>query len=322
MTRAIVLAALLVPAIAHADEWQTKARGALKIERHDDLVWPLTAACDKGDDQQQRQCRIVRDRKREALNGATLWMTGDADAVQAAAWNAQKKSVAVTLHGCVTCAGVDVDGKSWVVVGGAGARLDGGKARGGTLYDNAKPFADEAAAAAWRKVLASARFEVLVKIPAKPRIQLGGKDALAVDIVAWRIVNACDGSIVLSSVPSGNGEPDKRECRTPAGSGGATVPNAPAQPEAIPDELSPRMVQNAMRPVVTAARQCASRMKVSGRARLELVINADGSIAKHEQTGDFVGTPMAKCIDDAVRAAVFPRSKKPTTKVGYPIALQ
>jgi hypothetical protein len=232
----------------------------------------------------------------------------------------------VTVNGCVHCAGVDVDGKTWRIVGGAGARLDGGKLRGGTLYDNAKPFADEAAAAAWLKTLVGARFELLVK--AGKRSQIGGTgasmDAIAVDIVAWRIVNICDGSIVLSSVPSSGGDPDKVVCRAQAG-GATGVPQKPTGPvtDELPESLSATMVKDAMRPVVDASRKCAATMKQSGRVKLELVINGDGTIAKHVQTGDFpAGTPMAKCIDEAVRAAVFPKTKKPSTKIGFPIVLQ
>lgn len=322
--RALVLATLLVavaPITARADEWQTKAQGAVKVERHEDFVWALTAACDKGDDTQQRQCRITRDRKLKTLGG-TVWLTGDADAVATVPWNAQKRSVAVTVNGCVHCAGVDIDGKPWGIVGGAGARLDGAKLRGGTLYDNAKPFTDEAAATAWVKTLAGARFELLVK--AGKRSQIGGKDAIAVDIVAWRVVNICDGSIVLSSVPSSGGDPDKAACRAQSG-GGSGVPQKPTGPvtEELPESLSATMVKDAMRPVVDAARKCAATMKQSGRVKLELVINADGTIAKHVQSGDFpAGTPMAKCIDDAARAAVFPKTKKSSTKIGFPIVLQ
>lgn len=321
--RALVLAALVVPAIAHADEWQTKAQGAVKVERHEDFVWALTAACDgQRDDTQQRQCRITRDRKLKTLGG-TVWITGDAGAVQTVPWNGQKRSVAVTVNGCVHCEGIEVDGKRWSIVGGAGARLDGAKLRGGTLYDNAKPFADEAAATAWLETLAGARFELLVK--SGKRSQIAGKDVIAVDIVAWRVVNICDGSIVLSSVPSSRGDPDKVACRALAGGASGVSQHKPSNPVAdeLPESLSATMVKDAMRPVVDAARKCAATMKQSGRVKLELVINGDGTIAKHVQTGDFpAGTPMAKCIDDAARTAVFPKTKKPSTKIGFPIVLQ
>jgi hypothetical protein len=314
MKIAIVLAAVLAPALAHAEEFETKSQGAVKVTRHDDLVWSLTAACDKGDDVQQRQCRVVRDRRAKSLTGVTLWVVGDRDALDVGKWNPQKKSSTVTVAACVHCGGVDVDGQTWSIVGSGGTRTEGGKLRGAVLYDNARAFPDEAAATAWTKSLASTRFELLVKVPDKRTTQ---KNTLAVDIVAWRVVNACDGSIVLSSVPSAAGEPDKKACAAAV----AANPNVVVPLDGAA-ALTPGMVQEAMRPVVATARGCFAKMKVAGRAKIEITINGDGTVAKHEQTGDFVGTPTGKCIDEAMRTVVFPKTKKPTTKIGFPIVLQ
>lgn len=312
-------ALLLAPALAHADDsFETKAQGATRITRAEDFVWALTATCDKGDDTQQRQCRVVRDRKAKQLAAATLLIDGDTNALELGPWSAAKKSVTMTLGACIRCTGVEVDGHTYYLTG-PDPRVEGAKVRAKSLYDNARPIADEAAANTWKATAAASRFELVIKLTDKRKQTVGGKDVIAFDVLAWRVVNACDGAVVIASGPSGPGAADKKACGRKPDPGG-TKPD-PGEP--IPDALTPAMVNDAMKPVIAAARVCFNRMKTTpGKAKLELTINADGTIAKHEQTGDFVNTPLAKCIDDAIAKATFPRTKKPTTKIGYPIALQ
>lgn len=311
----VLLLCVLAPSLAAADSFEAKAQGAVRT-RPDDLVWALTAPCDKGDDVHQRQCRIVRDRKARELMGATLWIDGDSDALRVGAWSAAKKSVDVGLTACVRCGGVDVDGRTWFLMGTGSPRMEGGKLRAPALYDNARQFPDEAAAVGWTKAMATARFQLLAKVPAdvaRRRFIAGGKDGLALEIVAWRVLNACDGSVVVSSVPSGPGEPDQTKCTTSAG---IVIP-----PDASAESLTPAMVSEAMRPVVAAARACFRKFRMSGKAKLEITILADGSVEKYVQKGDFDGSPTARCIDDAMAKVSFPKTKKPTTKIGFPIVL-
>jgi hypothetical protein len=214
MTRALVIVVLACAATARADTFENRANGAQRIRRLDDLVWPFVAACDKGDDVHQRQCRKVRDRKLDALAGATVVVDGEATAFTAGAWNAAKKSVPLTLVSCVSCSGVELDGKKYVLTG-AQPRVDGGNLRGGVLYDSAKRFADDAGASAWTKTLANVRVELVVKLPANRKLPTAGKDGLLLDIVAWRVITPCDGSIVIAQPESAAVAADKQAC-TPA----------------------------------------------------------------------------------------------------------
>jgi hypothetical protein len=215
MTRALVIAVLACAATsARADTFENRASGAQRIRRLDDLVWPFVAACDKGDDVHQRQCKKVRDRRLDALAGATVVVEAEASAFAAGAWNAAKKSVPLTLVSCVSCNGVELDGKKYFLTG-AQPRLDGGKLRGGVLYDNAKTFADDASASAWTKTLANVRVELVVKIPANRKLPTANKDGLLLDIVAWRVITPCDGSIVIAQPESAAVVADKQAC-TPA----------------------------------------------------------------------------------------------------------
>jgi hypothetical protein len=167
------LALLLLVTTAHADPFASPRAGVA------DLVWVATAACDKGDDTQQRQCRQIRDRK---------------------------------AHACVDCDGIELDGKRWHVVG-TGARIDGGKLRGAILHDTSKVFADEAAATAWSKPIKTIRVEYVIKLPAKPRTTVGGKDAVQLDIAGWRVIDACTGAILASKPESAAVGPDKQSCK-------------------------------------------------------------------------------------------------------------
>jgi hypothetical protein len=186
---------------AHADSFEARAQNAVKI-RLDDLVWAVTTTCDKADDTQTRQCKQVRDKKLKALAGATLLVEGSGSAFELGPWDAAKKSVSVKLVACIDCEGFDVDGKRWHVVG-TNARVDGGKLRGAVLHDTAKVFPDQAAAEAWTKPLTKLRVEYVGKLGARAQTQVGGKAAIQLEVTAWRVVNVCDGSIVVSSQPSG-----------------------------------------------------------------------------------------------------------------------
>jgi hypothetical protein len=214
---ALPFALSLVAATAHADDtFEAKATGAQRLGRVDGLVWAFTASCDSGDDTQQRQCRRVRDTRAAELTGVTLLVDADRDAFGVGAWSAQKKSAPLTLSSCIRCGGIDLDGKTFFVFaakeGNAAPKLAGSKLQTGLLYDNAKQFADEAAAKAFAKSLDNARVQMIVKVPAKPRIAVDGKSAIALELVGYRVFSPCDGSVIVASPASGPAEADKKQC--------------------------------------------------------------------------------------------------------------
>ena len=305
--RALLVASLvLAPTLARADDtFEAKAAGAKKLAHVDDVVWALTAACTTGDDTQQRQCRTLRDRSAQALAGATLLVDADPDSLDLGAWSAAKKSVSVTLSACIRCGGIASEGKTWRVTGGA-PKVENGKVRGPALYDTARQFASGDMAAAWQKAVEHRKVELLVKLSDKPRWNVGGIDGLALDVLGYRVITPCNGTVVLANPPSGNAPPDKAACAA----GGAAVV-----------ALTPELVSEAMEPAMAVIKTCAGREKAAGKAKLELTISDDGTLAGYEQTGAFVGTPMGKCIDAAVKKITFPRSAKPRTKIGFPIVV-
>ena len=315
------LALLAICTRAHAsdDTFEAQAQRAQKLQRVEGLVWAATSACDAGDDVQQRQCRHVRDARYKALSEGTWLVDADADAFDVGAWNQAKKSVPVSLSACVRCAGVEVDGKTWYVTGGGAAALhvEAGKLKASSLHDNGRTFSDEATAAMWSAAVATVRVEMLVKLAAKPRWSVDGKHGLALDVVGYRVVTPCDGSVILASPPSSPVQVDKKACATRRV---LTVAEAEAGPQV--EQLTASIIDQAMQPVVEAARKCFGRFAVTGKAQLKLTVTAEGGLGKYEQQGDFSNTPTGACIDTAMAKAHFPRVKKSKTTILFPITLQ
>ncbi|MEO8548651.1 MAG: hypothetical protein ABI678_01710 [Kofleriaceae bacterium] len=316
------VAALLASHAAHAeDTFEARARGAEKLHRVEGLVWALTAACDAGDDVEQRQCKHVREARAKELQTGTWLVDADVDAFDIGPWNAQKKSVSVSLDACIRCTGVEVDGKTWYVTGNAPngrPHFEGGRLRPGALYDKAQAFGEEAPAAMWARATAKVRVEMVVKLAAKPRWSDGGKNGLALDVLGFRVITPCDGAIVIAQPASSPVEADKKACPAPADV--AARAEADAGPRA--EQLTASMIDEAMQPVVDAAWKCYEHFAVTGKAKLKITVTADGGILKYEQQGDFSNTPTGACIDKALTKAKFQRNKKVKTTVLFPITLQ
>jgi len=226
-------------------------------------------------------------------------------------------SVSLTLTACIRCLGVELDGKTWFVVGaGVTPRFENNRLKVATLHDNARTFADEVAAKSWLRGVSNVHVELVVKIPAKPRWSDAGRNGIVLDVIGYRVYTPCDGNILLSSPISGTAEPDKKQC-SPVMAG---TEDTPPQPTDV-DQLTAAVIDQAMQPVVDAAHDCYSHFAVTGKAKLKITIQADGTIGKYEQQGDFTDTNTGACIDRAVKKAKFPRSKKAKTTIMFPITL-
>ena len=316
--RALALLVVLAAAPAYAEEFETKAQGAQRLGRIEGLVWALTAPCEAGDDTQQRQCRRVRDTRAAQLASATLLLDADKDAFDVGAWSAQKKSVPITLSACIRCAGVEIDGKTYYVVTDkdlTSPKYEGNKFKTAPMADTSKQFPDENAAKAFARSVSNARVQLLVKLPAKPRTVIDGKQVIALDLIGYRVFAPCDGSIVLANPKSGPVEADKKQCAAVA-----PLPTPTAAPKY--DQLTPALISEGMKPVVTGANECFQKFAVAGKAKLKITIGGDGSVMKYEQQGDFVNTPTGQCSDAAMTKAAFPTSKKAKTTISFPITLQ
>lgn len=213
MRAALVLVLLAAAAPAQADAFDTQASDATKITRLDDLVWALAAPCDAGDDTQQRQCRALRDKKAKQYAGKTLLVAGERSALAIGAWDNARKSVSVHLTSCISCSGVALDGRVFHVIGaGTAPRFENGKLLAGTLYNNAKRFTDQAAATAFITAAATARVDMLVKVPNQTSWQSAGKEGVSLEVVGYRVTLPCDGSVVISNPGAANVPADPSAC--------------------------------------------------------------------------------------------------------------
>lgn len=319
------LVSLAVPAIAAADTnspWDDAASDATRIRKLDRVVWALTATCEQGDDLNQRQCRILRDVAAAKLRGKKV-IVEVSGATEIGAWDAAKKSTPITVRGCADCAGIEVDGQKWYVVANKAApKISGDKVQAAELTETAKPFANDALASGWKDSAGPRlRTELILTIPADEKKAVWNRDGargLAVEVLGYRVYDACDGSIVVAEPDSTSGPSDRKTC------GKDTVKpkdnTGPTEP--VFDELSKDQILASLRPAVDEAMACFDTYGVAGDAKVKITIGGDGSILAEEQKGDFVGSDTGKCIDAAIKKAKFPKSKKPKTTISYPIKLQ
>jgi hypothetical protein len=321
----LIVAALSVGGTAIADDsspFDAAAAKAQRVRKLDRMVWALTASCDQGDDLDRRQCRILREGAVERMRGATVLVDVAPGAFEVGAWDAAKKSTALTLRGCVSCTGVEVDGKKWYVVSNKQApKISGDKLQAATIHETAQTFADDAAAREWQaSVVPRLRTQMLVKVPDKKAIwNRDGAHGLAIEIIGYRVYDACDGSIVVSSPESGSVAADKKAC----GAAVAKVdPDAGKPKEVIHAELSKAQILAALKPAVAEAKACFEAHGIAGDAKLKITIGGNGSVLAAEQSGDFVGTPTGGCIDTAIKKATFPKSKKARVTISYPVSLR
>ena len=310
-----VLVAILVAMTGTAradDSFGARAEAAQRVHRIENVIWTLTAACDSGDDVHQRQCRHVRAARLAELAGRTLLVDGDSEAFDIGSWNAAKKAISFSVTACIRCLGVDVEGKTWYVVGGSlHPYFRGAQPDAGPLRIESRAFADEHAAKAWARAVGNARVELVVKVPAHPQWTDAGKSGLELEVVAWRVYAPCDGAIIAANPPSGPAPADAKQC----------IPAAAdeAQPEL--GELTADAIQAAMAPVVEATHLCFGKFAVTGTARLRIHVLHDGTVGRYEQLGDFINTPTGACIDKAAAKLTFPASKNGIA-ITYPITAQ
>ncbi len=326
--------ATLAAAPARAEDpksFESLAGDAVTLGRADlaGLVWSLSATCASGDELAQRQCKAARDARAAELQGATFVVDGDAAAFAVGAWNPGTKSVALTLRGCVAC--VAPVGGMYVVSSKAAPSFKGGTAEAALVHETARAFRDEEAARRWGKRLQHLRTQFVVRIAAASggMWERDGKKGLALDVLAYRVFDPCDGDIVCASPPSSKAPADSRTCGEAVVEGEAPRTDEPkgggdggTDAPPLPMQLDAGHIKAAMKPVVEASKECFAVYEVAGKAKMIYSVSGDGSILTYEQTGDFVDTPTGKCIDKAARAVVFPKSKKKKSGFSFPLVLQ
>jgi hypothetical protein len=305
------------PDVSPFGEAAGKAQHVRSLDR---VVWSLTASCEQGDDLSRRQCRVLRDAAAARYKGATLLVdvTGEG-AFVLDAYDNGAKAAPLTLRGCVDCAGVEVDGKKWVVVANKAApKVSGGKIEAVALHETVRQFKDEAAATTWRTtIVPQLRTQMLVKIPADKKLswQQGDVQGLAFEVVGFRVYDACDGQVLFASPEANAIAPNTKAC----GKTAEVKDTGPA--EVIVAELTKEQVLAGLKPALAEAKACYDQFNEPGDAKVKVTISGDGVVIALEQSGDFVGKPTGECIEKAINKATFPKSKKAKTTISYPIGL-
>ncbi len=318
------------------------AVGADPMNRLDGLVWALQAKCETGDTVDQRQCRKVRDSRQRSLAGQLLLVDGEAGAFTAAGWDPKTRSVAWQLVGCIRCDGIEIEGVRYQIFAGAPrvtmppvalppvvtpvapkrrkpptapaptvAAIEPTAVEPPLIGASARVFRDEASAHRWSQKVANARVQFLVRIPEPANWQYGSKQGLALELVSYRAWNPCDGAVLMASDTVTKGPIDESSCK----------PDLAPQVAAVPTARPLAEISRVMSTAVIVAQQCRRPPMQIGTAKLRITIDGDGSVSALRQTGDFVGSPLADCIEKAVRALQFPPGRLPTS-FWYPIALR
>ena len=143
-------------------------------------------------------------------------------------------------------------------------------------------------------------------------------------MVGYRVYDPCEGSVLWSKPESTQAPSNASNC--------GKVPDKPSKAEEAaaeakaeepqdPERLTTAQINDALKAARDTADKCFAGYGIAGTASFEITIAASGKIAELKQEGDFAGTPTGDCIEKAVRAATFPKSKKKATTVTYPIIL-
>jgi hypothetical protein len=291
------------------------------------LFWSLTEKCAGVEgDLERRQCEGVRSARAARVTRDSYLVTSGGGAVHVGPFDTRKKSMPIAVEACVLCSEPpEVDGKKLYVVGQGRHRVAGGEVRAAQLFESARTFDTETAAAAWSAdVLPRLRTDFVIRLPGTVEgFAGGGASGYKVQVVGYRVYDPCDGNVLFARPSSGAAPIDRSACKQqarPAEPEPAAKPE-PRQPQ-LPERLTPGQVREAMRPVHTAAQACFDAYGVSGTARFQITFSGEGAVVALEQRGEFRATPTGECIEKAVREVKFPRSQKPRTTIDYPIMVR
>lgn len=337
MTCAIA-AALGMHAVAHADgKFETLAKDAVKISDPRDvgaLLWTATVDCTKaGDDLGRRECEGIRASRAAKTAGKTYVIDGDASSFWVGPFDAKQKGMTIGVRGCLACeTPVDIGGERRYLVTGREVAVEGGALRGPEVHKAMRKFADEAAAKRWKDIVVPRlRTQFVFKIPERPAAwQQGAAKGFAVEMVAFRVYDPCDGSMVCSNPPSDAEKADKAMCKGGDASGtdiqGDAKPKDPVEvkpkePE-LPEKLDTNQVRGAMQKASAEVNACYATYGVPGKADLTIEVGGDGVVKKVSLKGEFEDTPTGQCIVDAVKKTEFPKFKAASMTVKYPFILR
>lgn len=321
---AALLALLLVgwTSPAAADRFDSAAKAARKVQGKnalESLFWSQEVNCARADgDFRQRQCRGVRDTRRAKVLGESYLVDVGAEAVEIENKVSTLSSL-ITLRACIACGD-----EGAIVIGKGNHQVNAKAILAAPLASEIRVFKKLAHMEHWSKYIGSRlRAQFIVKLtPSTERFKSAGRAGYKVSVVGYRLYDPCQGEVVVASPTSSKGPVRAALCKEvpPLESDQPTLPKEPTIVK--PDRLSTVQIKAAMTDVQALADKCHEAYQIDGAATFKLVIAGTGALTKAEQSGDFEGTPTGICLDEAMKTAVFPKSKKKATPITFPLSLR
>ncbi len=325
LASALLLAPLAIGASASSaqaesfDERAKAARYVADANGMTSLFWSQGADCTKAkSDLLRRQCEGVRAARKASVAKETYLVEDGSEAVALTA-DAEKNSVQVDFRSCLWCG---QDGA--VVVGSGEHSVTGAAVSAPSLGVATKAFKKAKVATHWQAHIATRlRGQLLVKVPsALETFKVGARDGYKVEVVGYRLYDPCKGEVVVTSEKKPGPAPLlESACKDEPALD--TEPKVAKKPEVVlPERLTPAQIKKSLKALKAESKVCYGYYGIEGRATFKMTIAGNGTLAKAEQLGDFKGTPTGLCLDEAMKAVTFPKSKKAETPISYPIVLR
>jgi hypothetical protein len=319
---ALALALVWGSGTAAADRFDAAVKSATPIHTNDSLsalFWSLDANCNKAKgDFRRRQCQGVRDMRRAKIGNQTFVVDVGGPAIDLKL-DAKKLSADVTLRACVAC-----EDEGAIVVGVGAHKVAAKKIQSAALGSKTKVFKKLKHAEFWSQYAGKRlRAQLIFKMPPRlDRFTAAGRTGYKVSVVGYRLYDPCHGEVLVSKPISSKGPVKAASCKDEP----AMEPDEPKKPVKPviehPDRLTTAQIKEAMKGVAAEAKKCHKAYQIDGMATFKMVIGGNGKLKKADQSGDFEGTPTGICLDKAMKMATFPKSKKKSTPITYPLMLQ
>jgi hypothetical protein len=323
----LVALALLAAAPAAAEEKITFDSLAAASSRGDlpsELEALIMRCDDETDDRERRICEEVLRERQAKARGQSILVTIDPPRVTprgARGW-------ILSLTGCLLC------GEPPMLAGKArrltaseplptkpGAKGAEAEIRIAGLAEVVVPEPNEGERAAVEASLKRLRAQAIVKLRAPRTWAVGDVHGIAIETVAYRVVDPCTGKVYVSRPASAVQLPQTDDPACKAEKKAAVA--APAKAPAVAERLTAADIEKTLAPVRLHARGCFQRFRVRGMVELGIDIRPDGTVKMVRSSGPLVDTPSAQCVRSAALRVRFPPFQSHTSMhVTFPVMLR
>jgi hypothetical protein len=313
--------------VAEEPTFDALAAASSRSDLSSELEALIMRCDDETDDRERRVCEEVLRARQERARQQSILVTIDPPRVALRG----KRGWLLTLSGCLVCAEPPV-------LAGKARRLSasdplpakppakGAKAeatpelRFANLAEIVVQEPNGTERAAVEAGLQRLRAEAIVKLRAPHTWTQGDLHGIAIDTVAWRVVDPCSGKVYVSRPASAIQVPqtDDPICKAEKK---AVV--APTKAPVLPDRLTAADVEKTLLPVRQHARVCFQKYRVRGVVNLGIDIRPDGTVKMVRSSGALVDTPSSDCVRSAALRVRFPAFKSHTSMhVTFPVLLR